>query len=148
MNSQAVARSEEPVRRTNIPKDNWLGFVGDVLKFTGEVTFKTTLRIDGHFCGQVKSEGGTLIVSSGAQITRATIDVGTARINGTVEGDINASEEVTLGHSASVTGNILTGALIIEKGALFNGSCRLNKEQTEESHPRTAAPAAFAASRK
>jgi len=148
MNSQAVARSEEPVRRTNIPKDNWLGFVGDVLKFTGEVTFKSTLRIDGNFCGQVKSEGGTLIVSSGAQITKATIDVGVAKINGTVEGDINARDEVTLGHSASVTGNILTGALIIEKGALFNGSCRLNKEQAEESHPRTATPAAFAASRK
>ena len=64
------------------------------------------------------------------------------------EGDINARDEVTLGHSASVTGNILTGALIIEKGALFNGSCRLNKEQAEESHPRTATPAAFVVSRK
>jgi|SoiMetStandDraft_5_1073268.scaffolds.fasta_scaffold05206_2 cytoskeletal protein CcmA (bactofilin family) len=148
MISQAFASSEEPVRRTNIPKDNWLGFVGDVLKFTGEVTFKSTLRIDGHFCGQVKSEGGTLIVSSGAQITRATIDVGVAKINGTVEGDINASDQVTLGHSASVTGNILAGALIVEKGAVFNGSCRLNKEQAEESGAKTAAPAAFAASKK
>lgn len=146
MMSQAFASTEEPVRRTNIPKDNWLGFVGDVLKFTGEVTFKTTLRIDGHFCGQVKSEGGTLIVSSGAQITRATIDVGVAKINGTVEGDINASDEVTLGHSACVTGNILTGAFVVEKGAIFNGSCRLIREQAEESHPKTAAPVAFAVS--
>jgi cytoskeletal protein CcmA (bactofilin family) len=148
MMSQAFASTEEPVRRTNIPKDNWLGFVGDVLKFTGEVTFKTTLRIDGHFCGQVKSEGGTLIVSSGAQITRATIDVGVAKINGTVEGDINASDEVTLGHSACVTGNILTGAFVVEKGAIFNGSCRLIKEQAEESHPKTAVPVAFAVSQK
>jgi len=127
MSSQAVARSEEPVRRTTMPKDNWLGFVGDVLKFTGEVTFKSTLRIDGNFCGQVKSEGGTLIVSAGAQITQATIDVGVAKINGTVEGDINASDEVTLGQSSNVTGNILTRALVVEKGALFNGNCRLKK---------------------
>jgi cytoskeletal protein CcmA (bactofilin family) len=148
MSSQAVARSEEPVRRTNIPKDNWLGFVGDVLKFTGEVTFKSTLRIDGNFCGQVKSEGGTLIVSSGAQITKATIDVGVAKINGTVEGDINASDEVTLGHSSNVTGNILTRALMVEKGAVFNGSCRLNKEPAEASDPKTAAPATFAACQK
>jgi cytoskeletal protein CcmA (bactofilin family) len=110
-----------------MPKDNWLGFVGDVLKFTGEVTFKSTLRIDGNFCGQVKSEGGTLIVSAGAQITQATIDVGVAKINGTVEGDINASDEVTLGQSSNVTGNILTRALVVEKGALFNGNCRLKK---------------------
>jgi cytoskeletal protein CcmA (bactofilin family) len=147
MNNQVVAGTDEPVRRPNIAKDNWLGFVGDVLKFTGEVTFKSTLRIDGHFCGQVRSEGGTLIVSSGAQITKATIDVGTARINGTVEGDINARDEVTLGHSASVTGNILTGALIVEKGAIFNGSCSLNKEQAEEVGATTQAPSAFAASR-
>jgi len=51
VSSQAVARSDERVRGTNILKDNWLGFVGDVLKFTGEVTFKSTLRIDGDFCG-------------------------------------------------------------------------------------------------
>lgn len=127
MSSQAVARSEEPVRRTNIPKDNWLGFVGDVLNFTGEVTFKSTLRIDGNFCGQVKSQDGTLIISAGAQVTQATIDVGVAKINGTVEGNINASEEVVLGNTSSVTGNISARALIVEKGALFNGSCRLKK---------------------
>lgn len=146
MSSQAVARSEEPVHRTNIPKDNWLGFVGDVLNFTGEVTFKSMLRIDGNFCGQIKSQGGTLIVSSGAQITKATIDVGVAQVNGTVEGDINATDEVILGHSSSVTGNILTRALIIEKGAIFNGSCRLKKERAEEPCPQMASPTALAAS--
>ena len=124
MSSQAVARSDERVRGTNILKDNWLGFVGDVLKFTGEVTFKSTLRIDGDFCGQVNSRDGTLIVSAGARVTRAMINVAVAKINGTVEGDINASKEVVLGRTASVIGNVSARALIVEEGALFNGSCR------------------------
>lgn len=140
MSSQAVARSDERVRRTNIPKDNWLGFVGDVLKFTGEVTFKSTLRIDGNFCGQVKSQDGTLIVSAGAQVTQAMIDVAVAKINGTVEGDINASEEVILGHTSSVTGNISARALIVEEGALFNGRCRLKKAQLEKPDSKTGPP--------
>ena len=55
MSSPAVARREESVKRVNIPKDNWLGFVGDVTKFTGEVRFKSMLRIDGHFSGSVSS---------------------------------------------------------------------------------------------
>lgn len=148
MSSQAVARSDERVRRTNIPKDNWLGFVGDVLKFTGEVTFKSTLRIDGNFCGQVKSQDGTLIVSAGAQLTQATIDVAVAKINGTVEGDINASEEVILGQTSSVTGNIWAPALIVEEGALFNGSCRLRKAQPEKRDPRTAPPGPLAVHQK
>ena len=124
MSSQAVARSDERIRGTNIAKDNWLGFVGDVLKFTGEVTFKSTLRIDGNFCGQVKSRDGTLIVSAGARVTEAMINVAVARINGTVEGDIKASKEVVLGRTASVIGNVSARALIVEEGALFNGSCR------------------------
>jgi cytoskeletal protein CcmA (bactofilin family) len=138
VSSQAVARSDERVRRTNIPKDNWLGFVGDVLKFTGEVTFKSSLRIDGNFCGQVKSQDGTLIVSAGAHLTQAMINVAVAKINGTVEGDINASEEVILGQTASVTGNISARALIVEEGALLNGSCHLKEAQPEKLGPKTA----------
>jgi len=41
-----------------------------------------------------------------------------------VEGNINASEEVVLGRTASVTGKVTTRALIVEEGARFNGSCR------------------------
>ena len=124
MSSQAVARSDERVQGKNIVKDSWLGFVGDVLKFTGEVTFKSTLRIDGNFCGQVISQDGTLIVSAGAQVTRALLNVAVAKINGTVEGDINASKEVILGRTASVIGNVSAPALVVEEGALFNGSFR------------------------
>ncbi|MBA3355063.1 MAG: polymer-forming cytoskeletal protein [Pyrinomonadaceae bacterium] len=123
MSSQAVSPSEEPPQRTG-PKDNWLGFVGDVLKFTGEVRFKSMLRIDGNFSGSVSSADGTLIVSNGAQVTEAVIDVAVAKINGTVEGDIKASKELVLGRTASVTGTVTAPALVVEEGALFNGSFR------------------------
>lgn len=124
MSSQAVSRSEEPRERTSTPKDNWLGFVGDVLKFTGEVRFKSMLRIDGNFSGNVSSTDGTLIVSNGAQVTEAVINVAVAKINGIVEGDIKASKELVLGRTASVTGTVSAPALVVEEGALFNGSFR------------------------
>lgn len=124
MSSGAVARSEERGQRTNMQKDNWLGFVGDVLKFKGEVSFKTMLRIDGNFAGRVTSSDGTLIVSNGAQVTEAVIDVAVAKINGIVEGDINASKELVLGRTASVTGRVCAHELVVEEGARLNGSCR------------------------
>ena len=123
MSSQAVSRSEEP-QRTSTQKDNWLGFVGDVLKFTGEVRFKSMLRIDGNFSGNVSSADGTLIVSNGAQITEAIINVAVAKINGIVEGDIKASKELVLGPTASVTGTVSAPALVVQEGARFNGNCR------------------------
>jgi cytoskeletal protein CcmA (bactofilin family) len=123
MSTQAIAKLEEAARRTNTPKDNWLGFIGDVSKFTGEVQFKSMLRIDGHFSGHVTSSDGTLIVSDGAQLTEAVIDVAVAKINGTVEGDIRVSKELVLGRTASVTGEVSAPSLIVEEGALFNGNC-------------------------
>jgi cytoskeletal protein CcmA (bactofilin family) len=104
-------------------KDNWLGFVGDVINFSGEVCFKSMLRIDGHFSGNVTSPDGTLIISTGAQVTKAVIKVAVARINGTVEGDIHASRELVLGRTANVKGKVASPALVVEEGALLNGSC-------------------------
>ena len=131
MTTQAVASSDERGQpklvngsRTNTNKDNWLGFVGDVVNFTGEVCFKSMLRIDGHFSGNVISTDGTLIVSTGAQVTKAVIKVAVAKINGTVEGDILASKELVLGRTANVSGHLAAPALVVEEGAQLNGSCR------------------------
>ncbi len=93
------------------------------MKFSGEVCFKSMLRIDGHFSGNVTSSDGTLIVSTGAEVTQAVINVAIARINGTVEGDIHATKELVLGRTASVTGKVSAPALVVEEGALFNGTC-------------------------
>ena len=131
MISQAVASSDERGQprlvnghRSNPNKDNWLGFVGDVVAFTGEVCFKSMLRIDGHFSGNVISPDGTLIVSTGAQVTKAVIKVAVAKINGTVEGDILASKELVLGRTANVSGHLAAPALVVEEGAQLNGICR------------------------
>ena len=120
----AVATGSERDQLANKLKDGSLGFVGDVLKFTGEVHFKSMLRIDGKFSGQIHSPDGTLIISSGAQVTDALINVAVANINGAVEGDINASKELVLGRTATVSGKLAAASLIIEEGALLNGSCR------------------------
>jgi len=119
--TQAVASRDERGQpklvngsRANVNKDNWLGFVGDVVNFTGEVCFKSMLRIDGNFSGNVTSENGTLIVSTGAQVTKAQIDVAVAKINGTVEGNIRATKELVLGRTANVIGHVAASALVVE----------------------------------
>jgi len=124
VSAHAVPRIDEQQHTAKLPKDNWLGFVGDVMNFSGEVSFKSMLRIDGNFSGHVNSSDGTLIVSTSANVTDAVINVAVARIDGTVEGDINASKELILGRTASVTGKLSAHELIVEEGARFNGSCQ------------------------
>ncbi|MDQ3650079.1 MAG: polymer-forming cytoskeletal protein [Acidobacteriota bacterium] len=124
MSSQAVTASEDRDYLVSGLKDGSLGFVGDVLSFKGEVHFKSMLRIDGKFSGQINSPGGTLIVSAGAHVTGAMINVAVAKINGTVEGQINASELLELGRTANVVGELIVGKLVVEESALFDGICR------------------------
>jgi len=110
------------------------GFVGAGTVVQGEAAFKGMMRIDGHLMGSVKSEKGTVIISSGGKVD-ATIQVAVANVNGTVRGDIIASERIELGRSAHVTGNIQTPSLVIEQGAIFEGNCRMTAQRDAASRP-------------
>jgi cytoskeletal protein CcmA (bactofilin family) len=101
------------------------------------------LRVDGHLSGRVSSQDGTLIVSSGGQVD-ADIEVSVAQIYGTVNGDVTASKRIELGRVARVTGNIQTPALVIEQGAIFEGSCRM--QQVRDAQAQEEKRAASAAS--
>lgn len=102
------------------------GFVGHGTSLTGDTSFQMMLRVDGHLTGTVSSDGGTLIVGNNGQLD-ANISVGVAQINGTVNGDVSATERIQLGRTARVVGNIATPKLIIEDGAIFEGGCTMLK---------------------
>jgi cytoskeletal protein CcmA (bactofilin family) len=124
--SRAVTESESLAR--DIKEGLLSGFVGNGTTLTGEANFKGMLRVDGHLSGQVKSEGGTLIVGNNGQVD-ADIDVAVATIHGAVNGDIIASQRLELGRAAKVNGNIQTPSLVIEQGAVFEGSCRMIQQK-------------------
>lgn len=114
------------------------GFVGGGTVVSGDAEFKGMLRIDGRFTGRVRSEKGSLIVSAGG-VVEANIEVASAKINGTVNGDINATGRIELGRSARVHGNLQTPALVIEEGAVFEGSCRMQTQPRPEAAKTTKA---------
>jgi cytoskeletal protein CcmA (bactofilin family) len=120
--TRAVTESESLARE--IKEGTLSGFVGNGTMLTGEATFKGMLRVDGHLSGRVNSQDGTLIVSSNGQVD-ANIEVAVAQIYGTVNGDVIATKRIEMGRVARVTGNIQTPALVIENGAIFEGSCRM-----------------------
>jgi cytoskeletal protein CcmA (bactofilin family) len=128
-------------------KDGTLsGFVGTGTVLTGEATFRGMLRVDGHVTGRVTSEDGTLIVGTGGQVD-ADIEVAVATINGTVNGDVVARQRLELGRAAHVNGNIQTPQLVVEQGAVFEGSCRMIQlkaalDKQREARPSDNAPLA------
>lgn len=102
------------------------GFVGHGTTLTGDTNFQMMLRVDGHLTGTVSSEGGTLIVGNNGQLD-ANVSVGVAQVNGTIQGDVTATEKIHLGRTACVVGNVTTPKLVIEEGAVFEGNCTMVK---------------------
>ncbi len=127
--SKPTTDSESIAR--DIKEGKLSGFVGHGTSLSGDTTFQMMLRVDGHLTGTVSSEGGTLIVGNSGQLD-ANVSVGTANINGTINGDVAASEKIHLGRTGKVVGNITTPKLVIEDGALFEGSCSMVKARETE----------------
>jgi len=120
--SRAMTESETLAR--DIKEGTLSGFVGGGTEVTGEANFKAMMRIDGHLSGRVSSSSGTLIVGANGKVD-ANIEVAVAVIHGTINGDIIATQRLELGRAAKVNGNIQTPSLVIEQGAVFEGSCKM-----------------------
>ena len=129
---KAVSESETIAREI---KDGTLsGFVGSGTSVTGEATFKSMLRIDGHFSGRITSPTGTLIVGAGGQVD-ANVEVAVATIQGVVNGDIIGGQRIELGRAGKVNGNIQTPSLVIEQGGVFEGSCKMVQQKAAADKP-------------
>src|SRR5687768_861973 len=121
---QRGAMTESETLARDIKEGTLSGFVGGGTVMTGEANFKAMMRVDGHLSGRVSSSSGTLIVGANGKVD-ANIEVAVAVIHGTINGDIIASQRLELGRAAKVHGNIQTPSLIIEQGAMFEGSCKM-----------------------
>ncbi len=120
--SRAMTESETLAK--DIKEGTLSGFVGGGTVVTGEANFKAMMRVDGHLSGRVSSSSGTLIVGANGKVD-ANIEVAVAVIHGTINGDIIATQRLELGRAAKVNGNIQTPSLVIEQGAVFEGTCKM-----------------------
>ena len=126
--SAPKALSESETIAREIKDGSLSGFVGSGTSITGEATFKSMLRIDGRFSGRISSPTGSLIVGSGGQVD-ANIEVAVCSIQGSVNGDVVATQRIELGRAAKLNGNIQTPSLMIEQGAVFEGSCKMIQQK-------------------
>src|SRR5258708_38273927 len=83
----------------------------------GEFRFEGDLRIDGYARGQLRSLTGTLILGEAAEV-ESDIVVAAAIIDGSLRGDIRATERVELLSHARVIGNIESPAITDRKSVV------------------------------
>ena len=96
-------------------------FLGKGVDFKGKAKFDSSVRIDGHFDGQIVSQD-TLIIGEGG-VVKGEITCETIINSGKIEGNIVASQKVQLLKPAVLIGSVRTPSFSVEEGVVFQGSC-------------------------
>lgn len=110
---------QNPKRKDNSGDSENIALVGRDVRLNGVIHFEGTLRIDGHFEGEIHSKG-VLDVGEHAVI-KGTINVGALISSGKIKGTITAAEKVQLLKSAILVGEVHSPFFSMEVGAHIQG---------------------------
>ena len=105
--------------------------IGQSIEITGNVKFSGGLHLDGKIIGDVMAEEGSdsvLIISDKGHI-EGDVSVSYAVINGSIEGNVYASEKLEISAKARIKGNVHYNVLEMASGAAVNGNMLHNKKE-------------------
>jgi len=91
---------------------------------TGEIVVENDIRVAGKISGKLTTSGHLIVEPTGE--LEAEVQVQSATIAGKIIGNVFSEEKLILESKAVLTGDIKTKQLIIEDGAVFQGSCTMN----------------------
>lgn len=107
--------------------------IGHNTELQGNVLFSGGFHIDGKLKGNVQAnEPSSLLTLSDQGVVEGDVRVPNIILNGTVIGDVYASERVELAPNAKVTGNVYYSLIEMAMGAEVNGNL---VHQPDGGHP-------------
>jgi cytoskeletal protein CcmA (bactofilin family) len=97
--------------------------VGDRTRIAGDIEFEGGLHLDGTVVGNICATSDTDAMLSVSQdgLIEGTVRAPQVVLNGTVKGDVIASDRVELGPTARVVGNVVYNLIEMAIGAEVNG---------------------------
>jgi cytoskeletal protein CcmA (bactofilin family) len=95
----------------------------------GKLSFDTIVVIEGKLGGEVYSTE-TLIVGKQGTVS-AQVRVKSLVVAGVVKGDIVAADSIELLRGGRIEGDFTAKRVIMEEGAVFNGSCRMKTDSSQ-----------------
>ena len=115
----------------NDPPREQVSILGPSLRFKGELHADEDLMIRGHVEGSITHSQRLTICRDGN--VKADIQGQVIAVEGTVEGDLNASTSVAVMETARLTGDVRAPSVSIVEGANFNGNVLMDSGKTARS---------------
>ncbi|HZF67526.1 MAG TPA: polymer-forming cytoskeletal protein [Gemmatirosa sp.] len=113
----ALFRKREPASPP--PVGDGYSVLDAQLTIVGDIETDGTLRIDGTLHGSVR-RAGVVILGVGAAV-HGNIVAGEVIVGGSVQGDIRALQRIELQPTATVTGDVEAGTVLIQEGGVLRG---------------------------
>lgn len=100
-----------------------INLIGLGTQINGDINSAGDVRIDGTLNGNIKLEGRLVIGPNGK--VEGKVICQNAEISGEIKGTVEVVDMLSLKHTARILGDIVTGKLTIEPGAVFTGTCNM-----------------------
>ena len=111
-------------------EDQMNSIIGEGSVFEGQFYIAGSLKIDGKFEGEIKTDDMLVIGERGR--VKTNIDAKNVLVSGTLIGDIEASNEVRLAETGKMVGNIQAPSIHVAKGVLLKGSVSITGGQKKD----------------
>ena len=95
--------------------------IGSDTTIKGEMSFKKSVKVVGTFEGNIQGEGQLTVAETA--MCKADVETPIVVVDGTVEGNLIASEKIQLNAKGVVKGDIVAGKMVMTEGASFFGQC-------------------------
>lgn len=97
-------------------------------EINGDLVSDSNVLIDGEMNGNISCSGKVIIGSTGK--IKGNLVCVHAEIQGTIDGEVTVEGLLTLTSTARIKGDIQTAKLVIQEGAIFEGSCVMKSSTT------------------
>lgn len=92
----------------------------------GTVNVEGTIRLDGKVQGGLNIIGNLIVGEEGA--VKGNVKAENAFVAGVIEGNVIATSQLHITHTAKLVGDISVKNVIIDEGAVFVGNCKVITE--------------------
>ncbi len=96
----------------------------------GDINSTGDMRIEGIVRGSLHCKARIVIGESGE--VKGNITANDAVISGKVIGNVMVTENLFLKGTSKILGDLVVGKMVVENGAEFNGSCKMNTKVEQQ----------------
>ncbi|GAB5520273.1 MAG: hypothetical protein RhofKO_25240 [Rhodothermales bacterium] len=107
-----------------------VNMVGRGTRIEGDFNVAGDISVSGHITGRLIVQGRATITKEGA--VDGTLQARDADVAGQAKGKVNVAERLVLRGTARIDADITTARLVVEEGALCNGTCTMGSKQSLE----------------